>query len=487
MSFNTFEMLFLFIPIALVTYWPLVKRGKSDWAMRLVSLETLVFYAVSYYKSTPILLLSLGLNYFFISKIFTSLKSKRWMIAGVVFDILLLCVQKYTPLIFDGFVIEATGISYYTFCEIALVVESYRKTIKKIGFTEYSFWMVFFPKIMQGPIMVPDTKSDNIYPKGKAGITAEEIFRAIMLFSFGLFKKVIIADTLAAVASFGYDNPNAIHTGEALIIVLSYGFQVYFDFTGYCDMGMGIAALFGIELPVNFNSPFKATSIEDFWKRWHITLTKFFTKYLYIPLGGNRKGKARMYLNFMIVFMVSALWHGVGINFIIWGILHGGMYVITRFVRMRHEEKHAGSVKKEYGPVLSKIIHVLKVALTFLFINVTWIFFGEPTIESAMRYISSLGECWFPRLSQGLANCFNIDELWYVIKVAGLDKWEYGIYILPVVILVVLTIIIFFAPNSIQYSGKCKISIWNTLLVAILLIWSIMSMNGVASYVYMNF
>lgn len=492
MSFNSFIFIFLFMPIVLIIYWFLVKRGLYKGALYFLCIASVVFYSYAYLKGLPILLLSIVANYA-ISRGILNAKSefskKMILITGVLFDVALLAVFKYGMLIFTGFdgVLTAPGISFYTFTAIAFIVENYKGSIKRVDVCEYGLQMLFFPKIIQGPIVMPS--DELIEGRNIKGISVEDVYRYIMLFSFGLFKKVIIADTLGRAVDYGYANPNSIHTMEALVVILSYTLQLYFDFSGYTDMAMAVAGLLGFKIPKNFDSPYKAKNIEDFWKRWHITLTKFFTRYIYIPLGGNRKGNARTFLNLLLIFFISGLWHGAGIQFIVWGMLHGVLYVIYRAFKMLKERRDASprAVLEEKITGVSKVKNAIKILLTFIYVNIAWVFFRAPSVGAAFRLFKSVFELWFPRFNTGLAQCFNIDELWYLIKLVHMDRNPYGIYILMVVILITLLVLVFRMPNAYEYAMECKTSILNTVLIIMLLSWSILSFEGVATYLYVNF
>lgn len=463
----------VFLPATLLIYWMLRRREHYRASLCFLTFASFVFYGVSYFMALPALVISLAVNYLFVGKILKSGK-KLWCTSGVIFNILFIAFFKYGPLLFPNFssIFFAPGSSFYSFLEIALLVECYQGTVTTLNASEYCFLMMFFPKIIEGPIVEPKEMLSQGY--GAKALTWEKIYRLIVLFALGLFKKVIIADTLGKAVDYGYSNLSALHTGEALVVILSYTLQLYFDFSGYCDMAMAVAGLFGFELPMNFDSPYKAVNIEDFWKRWHITLTRFFTKYIYIPLGGNRRGKARTYINLLVVFLISGLWHGVGMGFVIWGMMHGILYVICRALRNR---------KKSANP----LIKCIKVFLTFLYVNIAWVFFRAPSLKDAMSIFKSVGQLWFPRFNTGLAKCFNIDELWYVLKIVRADRFSFGIYILAAVILILLLILVFFGKNAYVYSNSCKISIWNTLLVGVIMVWCVLSFEGVATYLYVNF
>lgn len=484
MSFNSFVFLLAFLPVTLIIYYLLRAKGYFRGSLYFLCLMSLGFYA---YNNSPsgiiTLLLSLCVNYIFASAILSGKRAKQTLITGVIFDVLYLCAFKYGPLfIHDVFVLQAPGVSFYTFLEIALLVECYKGSIKKLTIGEYSFLMTFFPKMMQGPIVDPVEFLNQ--GTGDKSVSWEEIYRGILLFSLGLFKKVIIADTLGEAVNYGFSNPNSIHTMEGLVVILSYTLQLYFDFSGYTDMAIAIAGFFGFKLPDNFDSPYKATSIEDFWKRWHITLTRFFTKYIYIPLGGNRRGNARTLLNLALIFIISGMWHGAGWQFIIWGAMHGILYVAHRAIKMygKHEKN-----KEEPQGVKTKFLHFVKVLGTFIYVNIAWVFFRASSVGEALRLFKSVGEFWFPRFNVGLAQCFNIDELWYVIKLLHFDRLSFGIYILMVIILVLILLLVFKAPSAREYSSNCKINFFTTAMMLVILCWCILSFEGVATYLYVNF
>ncbi|MDE6185735.1 MAG: MBOAT family protein, partial [Lachnospiraceae bacterium] len=286
---------------------------------------------------------------------------------------------------------------------------------------------------------------------------------------------------LGGAVEFGYANLAALNSADAIIVMLSYTLQLYFDFSGYCDMAMGIAGMFGINLPLNFNSPYKASNIMEFWQGWHITLTRFFTRYLYIPLGGNCKGKCRTYVNCLIVFLISGIWHGAGLTFVIWGLLHGILYVATRAWKDYRAEKGVHKQGK------NKIIHGISVFLTFLYVNIAWIFFRAPSVGEAFTLIKTICAFRFSRINWNLAGCFNLDEFWYIIKVAGIDSWQYAHYILMSVLLLAMLFLVFFSKNAHDTAKRVKPRAISTIFITILFVWSVLSLSGVSSFLYVNF
>ena len=216
------------------------------------------------------------------------------------------------------------GISFFTFQQLSYVIDSYLGRVKTYSFRQYVLFVTFFPQLIAGPIVLHDEIIPQFKNIDKKTFNWNNFSEGLMAFSFGMAKKVIIADSFGNVVNYGFANLAGLDSTNAIFTMLSYTIQIYFDFSGYCDMATGIAKMFNIDLPINFNSPYKALSITEFWKRWHITLTRFLRTYIYFPLGGNRKGQCRTYLNLFIVFLVSGLWHGANYTFIVWGILHTG-------------------------------------------------------------------------------------------------------------------------------------------------------------------
>ncbi|WP_196811906.1 MBOAT family O-acyltransferase [Butyrivibrio sp. VCB2001] len=398
-------------------------------------------------------------------------RSKLILAFAVLANVVSLLFFKFSGVFFP------VAVSFYTFNQISYIVDMYRGEIEEFSLLDYLAYILFFPKILQGPLMGYGEFSKELEGAidTDPAIDYELLLRALFLFSMGLFKKVILADTFGQAVNFGFDAVAGLGSLEAILVAVFYSFQLYFDFSGYCDMASAVCMMIGFELPQNFDSPYKAVNILDFWKRWHITLTKFFTKYVYIPLGGNRKGMARMYVNLMIVFLVSGLWHGNGWNFIVWGAMHGVLYVITRMVRGKKEDK------------LSAAVRVVKTLLTFVYVTLAWVFFRASSIREALELIGRMFVGGHKRIATQLSACFQLDEIWYVIKVTPIMKlpfaWESCMWLF----LIVAVAIIFFSKNAITIAKNCKVGVKTTIATAILLVWSIISLAGVSTFLYMNF
>lgn len=471
MVFNSFIFLFAFLPIVLAGF----KLSNHIWGAKagtiFLVLASLVFYGWNYPQCLPVLIGSMLLNYLLAKY----LSNKRVLAIGIIVNVGVLAFFKYGKMLWgiDGSIMAAPGISFFTFSQIAFLVETYRKNLGRMSVADYSLYITFFPKLMQGPLVQPQKFWEKNDSERKD--RWEAFLRNLLLLTLGLFKKVILADTLGQAVNIGYAGISTLNSLDALIVMLSYTLQLYFDFSGYCDMAMAIAGFFGYELPLNFDSPYKAVNIMDFWKRWHITLTKFLTAYVYIPLGGNRKGKVRMYVNFLLVFLVSGIWHGAGWQFIIWGMMHGVLYVITRAL---HKEKAVQD---------NKLVHGMKVFLTFLYVNVAWVFFRAPSVSDAVMLLKRIFTGGFGRVNWELAGTFNLDEFWYVIKVLGVDKWQYAHYIIMVVLLIAMLFLIWAVPNAVAIARKSKLRVGTVMVMAVLFVWSVISFSGVSTFLYFNF
>lgn len=546
MLFNSYDFVFLFFPLVLAGYGFLKKIWHSSlWepyqvriANGLLLAASLVFYGWMRPSFLPVLVGSMALNYGIFLLMERTKRKKLWLAAGLIINLGALIYFKYAK----GISALPLGISFFTFTQIAFLMEAYGGKLHKVPILSYGLYVSFFPKIMQGPIALPGEMLPQ-FEKRDTRVSWEKIYKSFYLFVLGLSKKVLLADTFGKAADFGYANLSGLNTWDGIIVMLSYTLQLYFDFGGYCDMAMGIAGMLGFDLPVNFDSPYKAANIIEFWKGWHITLTRFFTKYLYIPLGGNRKGKGRTYCNYLLVFLVSGIWHGVGLQFVVWGMMHGALYVLTRMwqdrsidgrdggrmrnrtgngvrmgnsveagngvqgrngVRSRDGVQAEKGVRSENGFVKNSVQsdtknsacykrlwqvsgRVLKVFLTFLYVNVAWIFFRASSVREAVELIKRIISFQLGRVSWDLAGSFNLDEFWYVIKVLGLDRWQNAHYILMAVIVTGGLLLVFFGKNALAISKKAKPGVANSVIMAVLLVWCVLSFSGVSSFLYVNF
>jgi D-alanyl-lipoteichoic acid acyltransferase DltB (MBOAT superfamily) len=314
------------------------------------------------------------------------------------------------------------GISFFTFQQIGFMVDTYREDIH-YDLVDYLFYVTFFPQLVAGPIVTHDEFIPQIQECKKP--TADKMYDGIALFILGLSKKVLLADSLAVLVNAEYDNITWLDIPSAWITIIFYMWELYFDFSGYSDMSIGLGKMFGIDLPQNFNSPFKADSVKDFWRRWHITLGAWFKDYLYIPLGGNRRSKLRNYFNTMIVFLISGLWHGAAINFIIWGGLHG-IYIVVGDILKPLKEKIISTFKIKPN---SKGLKLIKIIITFILVDFAWIFFRAGSFTLSKTIIRNM--LYF---NPGIFASGRIYEL-------GLDEKDFKIAILGILIVLIVDIL----------------------------------------------
>nr|WP_236613301.1 MBOAT family O-acyltransferase [Chrysiogenes arsenatis] len=293
---------------------------------------------------------------------------------------------KYTDFLLENFngifdadiplphIVLPLAISFFTFQQIAYLVDSYQGQTKEYNLLTYMLFVTFFPQLIAGPIVHHKEMMPQFASRWNLVKNYRNIALGLFVFSMGLFKKVVIADTFAVWATAGFDTATTLNFFSAWATSLSYTFQLYFDFSGYTDMAIGAALLFNIKLPMNFNSPYKACDIQDFWRRWHMTLSRFLRDYLYIPLGGNRVGKYRNYLNLFAVFLLGGIWHGAGWTFVAWGALHGIALIIHRIWQ------EAGLRMNQY----------LAWFITFNFVNIAWVFFRAREWEDAFKVLRGM-------------------------------------------------------------------------------------------------
>jgi D-alanyl-lipoteichoic acid acyltransferase DltB (MBOAT superfamily) len=488
--FNSYIFIFLFLPVTFFIYFYLNKKRLTEASKAFLVLSSLFFYAWWNTAYLPLILVSMLFNYTLGRELSKERKGKKHLspkvllIFGVAANLSLLGYFKYADFFIENidlvFGIDIPllhlalplAISFYTFQQIAYLVDSYRKETREYDFLNYAVFVTFFPQLIAGPIvhhseMMPQfAQIKHKIPQYK------NIAAGIFIFAMGLFKKVVIADAFALWVTQGFDIEKTLTTLEAWTASLSYTFQLYFDFSGYTDMAIGIALLFNIKLPINFFSPYKATSIQDFWRRWHITLSRFLKDYIYIPLGGNRKGELRTYTNLFTTFLLGGIWHGAGWTFVLWGALHGTALIIHR-------------VWQKIG---FRLPAVLAWFITFNFINIAWVFFRAKTFEDAHKVLHAM---------------FNPDQNLFSksIQFVHLKHFHHPIldYVkvntvnLTIYLIILGLIISIFAKNSNQWSQRFMhqrtVSIWWMFFAGVLLGVSFITigLNRSSEFLYFNF
>jgi len=387
MLFSSLTFLYVFLPLVLALYLVLPK----GWRNGVLIFTSLFFYACGGVSYALIMIGSILLNHLIGVGIQRSDQAKTWLKVGIVVNVIILAVFKYT-----GFVIEnlntlvhafgaqwhfvdpriklPLGISFFTFQQMSMLWDMYRSADRtRITLAQTTLYVSFFPQLIAGPIVRFHDIIDQIKQRS---LTVAMIRDGVERFCFGLFKKVVLANTMGALADevLGVD-PTLLSAPAAWMGMVAYALQIYFDFSGYSDMAIGLASLFGFNLLENFNHPYIASSIKDFWRRWHISLSTWFRDYVYIPLGGNRLGGWRVYRNLIIVFLLTGLWHGASWNFVVWGILHGIFLVIERV---------------GWGKVLDGLPRPFGWVYTMIVVLLGWVFFRLETMSSALDLLSAM-------------------------------------------------------------------------------------------------
>jgi alginate O-acetyltransferase complex protein AlgI len=342
MLFNSYQFIFLFLPITWAGYFLLGRF--SNWSPVVwLALASLVFYSVSNWQFVALLLTSIAFNYVIGSLLIRAKLSSAArfaaLSAGVAGDLLVLGYFKYAGFLAANLnalvstqltanILLPVGISFYTFTQIAFLVDAHRGEVARYRLPYYALFVTYFPHLIAGPILHHRDVIPQFEQERSKRPDPHLVRCGLIIFSIGLFKKTCIADAIQPFVALAF-GPTPPSFDQAWIGALAYTFQLYFDFSGYSDMAIGISLMFGIFLPLNFNSPYKAKNIIDFWRRWHMTLSQFLRDYLYIPLGGNRRGIVLRYVNLMITMALGGLWHGAAWTFVAWGVLHGAYLCVN--------------------------------------------------------------------------------------------------------------------------------------------------------------
>jgi D-alanyl-lipoteichoic acid acyltransferase DltB (MBOAT superfamily) len=388
--FNSLSFLLIFLPIVMTGFLVLRRFGNVQWIFIWLALCSTVFYGVWEPKYVFLLWSSILFNYL-VALLIVRTKSKAILGLGIAVNVGTLAYFKYANFIlqtvgstagvnFEPVAIALPlGISFISFIQIAFLVDVYRGRNDDLGFPKYALFVSYFPHLIAGPIIHHKEVMSQFTRERLAGISANDVVGGIALILCGLFKKVVIADTMSGYASLAFrlaEQSQPITFLDAWGAVLAFTFQIYFDFSGYSDIAIGLSRLFGVRLPVNFESPYKSSSIIDFWRRWHITLSRFLRDYLYVPLGGNRHGLLRRYANLMIVMLLGGLWHGASWMFVIWGGLHG-LYLIINHA-FHFVKRQIGEERKSVQ-LASRLFSLL----VFPAVMVSWVFFRSESWTGA--------------------------------------------------------------------------------------------------------
>lgn len=531
MVFSSFTFLFGFLPLMLCVFYVLRYFKQDLFAKISLVFGSLFFYGFWNPSYLFLLLGSIGVNFLIGKQILVRgggqnnpyLESspfvknpKVYLVLGILFNLSLLGFFKYADFFLENFnlfaqllkldlniplphILLPLAISFFTFQQIAFLVDCYRKIdisdlqeeSKELNFLDYCLFVCFFPQLIAGPIvhhkeMMP--QFHLLFLKAMDSKVWENLAKGLFIFSIGFFKKVFIADSFAKWANAGFkvvENGGILNIFESWATSLSYTFQLYFDFSGYCDMAIGLGLFFGIMLPINFNSPYKSLNISEFWRRWHITLGRFLKDYLYIPLGGNRNAKYCSFKhydfinkiltlrNLFLVAILSGIWHGAGWGFIIWGVLHGSAMCAHRIYGFTLERFQLQ--KKSF--LQSRIYKVFCWILTFNFLNITWIFFRSENVQGAIQLLKGMfGITWVELPYHFYSRMKSTLE-----QIGGANTTIFFIILALVVCLRV--------GNSVKRLEEFKPNLYNTILASIFFYFSLFTLASTpyTEFIYFNF
>ena len=483
MVFDSFFFIFIFLPILLVGWFGLNRVSGRAAELFLIGMS-LWFYGCFGAACLAVLLVSIAINYLF-GRFVT--RRRGCLAAGIAANLLLLSWFKYgTPFISSAasdaeslptFLTLSlpVGLSFYTFTQITYLIDRYRGSIPQETFLSYVLYASYFPKLSEGPITCYEEIMSQLRDPALRTINTENILRGFLLFFLGMGKKLLLADTVAPAATHGFASVYYLDTLSVIVTLCCYVLQLYFDFAGFCDMAMGVSLMLNIRLPLNFDAPFRAASFSDFWKRWHMTLTRFFTRNVYIPLGGSRKGTVRTWIHILIVFVLSALWHGTGLTYLAWGVLTGLLVILSR------QWQRQGTGR---GPVALRRIWI------FILFSLTLIFFGAPNLESSFVMLRQLFVLRFPGWLYRLAGQLDPAEFWLVNKAVSQLAPSLSSPVALVELLLVLAVcfvLIYQGKTALQLAQSAKLNTKTAILMGMLAVWCMTSLSGVSTYLYLQF
>ena len=509
MLFNSYPFIFIFLPIVLSGYYLIGGQGHHRIAMSWLVAASLFFYGWWNPAYLGLIMGSMLFNYAVGISLLNQDRhlAKKILIFGISANLSLLAYYKYANFLIDSanqlFKLDFTlntiilplGISFFTFLQIAYLVDTYSKKAKQYNFLNYCLFVLFFPHLIAGPLVhhreiLPQFARNAVYVFNHRNFTA-----GLTIFVIGLFKKVILAD---GTTSFATTTFNLAEAGIPLTFVaawggaIAYSFQLYFDFSGYSDMAIGLSKLFGIRLPMNFNSPYKSANIIEFWRRWHITLSRFLRDYLYIPLGGNRKGITRQFFNLFITMTIGGLWHGAGIKFILWGAIHGILLIMNNLWRKTN----------------INLNNFFAIALTFSLVTAAWVPFRAATMKGALILWSGmigLNGFMLPVSWETKLGSLSPWLLAHQVQFTGFFEQVGAVKVVDILWFLMLSYIVFFLPNtqqllcryrpvyekSINYQTTLPLR-WRPTLgwsitMAILFIYAVLGLSRISEFLYFQF
>ena len=505
MGFNSFQFILLFLPALLAGWYIFNRFEKFAVADVFLCLMSLYFYYSFGASFLVILLVSMAGNYL-LSFLMDRISGKRVLkTVGVLFNLALLFYFKYLGFFVDNVnaltggtltarqILMPIGISFFTFGQISFIVDRANGKAPHYPVLKYVMYTVYFPKLIQGPIAFHEEMISQFEDKSLRRFDADNFAKGLMSFIIGLGKKAILADTLSKVVVYGFHYTYYLDTITVTLVMLAYTFQIYLDFSGYCDMASGVSLMLNYKLPVNFNSPYKAATPKELWQRWHMTLSRFFIRYVYIPLGGSRKGKIRTMINVLIVFVLSGLWHGAGWTYICWGLMQGLLVVWDNLGIVGVKDKDGNKSGKflfRKEPLLW-IPHSLGNALTFIMFVVSLVFFGSQNMTYAIQMFKQFFFFTYPGFLYKTSENMKLAENYLPRQLATQLHMSDGvmniIYVTTFVIILLISAIVMTRKNTQEMVETLRRDGKTIAFLTLIFIWSFVSLSNVSTFIYFQF
>ena len=497
MLFNSYIFIFIFLPITLLGWYGL--NRLHAYKISLIFLVGMSLWFYGYFNPSYLLIIisSILINYL-LSFSFEKINSKSgkviWLLIGLSFNLGILFYFKYFDFFIENInmifksdftlkhILLPLGISFFTFQQISFIIDRFRGKARHYDLLNYSAFVTFFPQLVAGPIVLYDEVMPQFEDLKKRKFNTENFTKGLGMFSIGLGKKVLLADVLAHVVNYGFDNAVFLDSISTFIVGLFYAFELYFDFSGYSDMAMGLGLMFNIFLPQNFSSPYKACSMKQLWQGWHITLSRFFVQYVYIPMGGSRKGKARALFNVFFIFMLSGFWHGAAWTFVVWGIIQG-LALVWDNLYLIGVKGQGGKQEPKIG-----IPKLLGQFLTFNFFLATLFVFRANTLSDAALMFKNIFSFKYTGSISRLLPYMDLPEFYLIKQIISMKAPSAlnAMYGFIMILLLFISIFIITRKNSFQLLNETQTR-KKYLFAAFVFCWSVISFSQVSTFIYFNF
>ena len=490
MYFNSYIFIFLFVPLVLAGYFFFNHKKKYRLAQAFVAGMSLWFYSYADVSLFFLIMTSLCGNYICSFLMDKTGKRKLFGVIGVMFNLTLLFYFKYYDFFISNMnelfrqswalkhIVLPMGISFYTFQQISFIVDRQWGKAPHYSILDYVTFVTYFPQLVAGPIVRHDELVPQFQDVEKKKFDWQWFSRGITLFILGLSKKMLIADILSLAADYGFANIESLDTAGDLAADLAYTLQMFFDFSGYSDMAVGLAWMMNIDLPMNFDTPYKSRSIAEYWRRWHITLSHFFTAYVYIPMGGSRKGEARTLFNNFFIFFLSGLWHGANWTFVIWGMCHGVAVVIDRLVKTHWKGKAPGPLHRK-----------LQTVRAFLVVMLLFVIFRSESMSDALRFYKKIFSFnWTGAIYQVVMSMDNAILYIPLTLIKRINAgWFESVYLVYYLIMVLLALVLCSGKGAYRIAKEGTLGKKRAWGIALLFCACVISLSKVVVFLYSNF